>query len=101
MKPTWSPTIQFARITRIHPPWPKNWLRDSKPGHLFLYDQLLDKERGGLLRLTREGLFVSVTKEQAYRGEVISWPGRDPQYGGIRLCGDRYEIVELKEDAGG
>jgi hypothetical protein len=68
---------------------------------MFLFDPLHDKDRGGILRLTREGLYVSVTREQAYRGEIIPWPGRDPQYAGIKVCGDVYEIVELKKDARG
>lgn len=100
MKPTWAPPIQFAKITRIYKPWPKNWLRDSKPGYLFLDDPLHEKDRGGILRLTREGLFVSVTREQAYRGALIPWPGANTRYKGIRISGSEYE-VELKKDARG
>jgi hypothetical protein len=94
---SWSELLQFDKIKLVTADkWPERWLSSGvPPGTLLLRDGLLG-ETGGLLRLTREGTFVTVTSDEIFRESVIVWPGANPEFYGIRLKGVNVEIVMVK-----
>lgn len=90
MENVWSPPLQFNKITRInHGEWPKYWLRETQPGTLLLFKD----DAGGILRLTKEGMFISITKEQALSAALVVWPGRNSEYDGIKILGTKIEVI--------
>ncbi len=90
----WQPQLQFDTVKIFrHPEWPKYWLRDSKPGHIFVLPGTIGTV-GGILRLTIDGIFVSVTADQLYSAATIKWPGRNPSIEGIQILGTKIKIVE-------
>lgn len=90
---TWSAGLQFEKIRLVLvDEWPNRWLLDSVPGTIFLRPGPLGAA-GGLLRLTKDGMFLSLTADQIFSEELILWPGANPNFRGIRLKGTRVELV--------
>jgi hypothetical protein len=86
--------LEFDTVRYIqYGAWPSDWLSSTKPGDILL---LAGKEWGqevGMLRLTRNGTFVSVTNEQLYSGHLITWPDNRTPIAGIRLIGLSVRVV--------
>ena len=89
----WKPKLIFDRIiTHRHPNWPNNFLKSPLPGTLLILPGTVGTV-GGMLCLSKDGVWVSVDKDQVYNEKKITWPGHGkfPKY--IQIVGDSI-IVE-------
>lgn len=93
MRNDWSPPLQFNKVEVVFEPWPPRWLKESKPGTLFISAGTIGTV-GGLLRLTRDGLFITLSKEQAFCGALIEWPGRNAPIAGIVIDGSKIQVID-------
>lgn len=94
---SWSEYLQFDKIVLAMPDkWPDRWLSAGVPAGTVLLSHGTLGTVGGLLRLTREGTFITVTADEIFRESVIVWPGANPDFYGIRLKGVHVELVMTK-----
>lgn len=90
----WTSALQFAGVKLLpFEEWPQYWMKhDTKPGYILLQKGDYGTV-GGLLRLTKEGVFLTVSKEQVFDSALIEWPGRNRSFTGIKITGDKIEII--------
>jgi hypothetical protein len=94
---SWSELLQFDKIHLVFPgKWPDRWLSAGVPPGTILLQEGPLGQTGGLLRLTREGTFITVTSDEIFRESVIVWPGCNSDFFGIRLKGVNVELVMSK-----
>lgn len=87
-------SIEFDEVRHISD-WPHDWINTTKPGDILLLPGHWGQQ-AGMLRLTRNGTFISVTADQVFGSELIAWPDNRTPILGIKLVGTSVNIVSKK-----
>jgi len=93
------PKFELRAVRLIPADGDENYLhREAEPGALFLFGPL--GMTGGLLKLTRRGEFVTLTRAQVYLREPWRWPWSDRWFsiveGKLTTCEPRLTATKIK-----
>lgn len=75
-----------------HRNWPEQWIRSAAPGDLLLLSGVAGK-CGGLLRLKKPAVYLTLSASQIWRGHVIHWPFTGDGVSFLRVRGNKLEFV--------
>lgn len=84
--------LDFRSVSRVElEAWSgKLYSREWAPGTIFLLGPW--GETGGLIKLTRSGHMLSVTRRQVFLGEPLIWPDQSP-IRGFQILGDDVKVM--------
>ena len=68
--------------------WPKDYLQKAQPGDLYLLDEA-DMRSGGIIRIKRASVFISLTSNQVWAGKFVEWPRPADGIKGFSIQGNR------------
>ena len=71
--------------------WPPEYLNKAQPGDLYLLGEI-DARSGGILRIRKRSVFISLTSNQVWAGKFVAWPRPLDGIKGFRIEGNRVEF---------
>ena len=71
--------------------WPRDYLNKAQPGDIYLLGEI-EERTGGVLRIRRASVSISLTSNQVWAGKFVRWPRPTDEIKGFRIEGNRVEF---------